>query len=361
MGGIDMKRFRVVLLALVIAWPVKSPAQEKTPLRPLEAIPIPNAARYQDHFGLDLKSHRVFSASEDEPVVDVFDLRTNKHIHTIKGFKKPHNVLALPEMNKIYVVDGEASEIKVLDYKSYSLIGHITLTIDADPIAYDSAKKLLYVVNGGREAHTPYCLISVVDTRSDKKLADMKIVQKDTNRLESMALEKSGSRLFVNMTGNNEIGVVDREKRALVQTWSITAGKENVPMQLDEANHRLFVVTRTPPKLVVLDTETGKEITSVPVGEGVDDLSYDPKQHRLYVPAREGILTVVQQRGADDYQVIANIPTKRGAKTGRFFPEVNRFYLGVPSLASGSKGYAAQWPTQRLDQDAQVLVYEVVP
>ena len=70
---------------------------------------------------------------------------------------------------------------------------------------------------------------------------------------------------------------------------------------------------------------------------------------------------MVQQRGADDYQVIANIPTKYGAKTGRFFPEVNRFYLGVPSLASGSKGYSAQWPTQRLDQDAQVLVYEVVP
>ena len=314
-----MKKFRVVLLSLIVAWTVKSPAQEKTPLRLLETIPIPNAARYQDHFGLDLKSHRLFSASEDEPVVDVFDLRTNKHIHTIKGFKKVHNVLALPEMNKIYVV------------------------------------------NGGREAHTPYCLISVVDTRSDKKLADIKIVQKDTNRLESMALEKSGSRLFVNMTGNNEVGVVDREKRALVKTWPVTAGMENTPMQFDEANHRLFVVTRMPPKLVVLDTDTGKEITSVPVGQGVDDLSYDSKLHRLYAPAREGIITVVQQQGADDYQVIANIPTKNGAKTGRFFPEVNRFYLGVPSLASGSKGYSAQWPTQRLNQDAQVLVYEVVP
>ena len=356
-----MKKLRVVLLTLIVASAVESPAQEKTPLRLLEAIPIPNAARYQDHFGLDLKSHRLFSASEDEPVVDVFDLRTNKHIHTIKGFKKVHNVLALPEMNKIYVVDGEASEIKVLDYKSYNLIRHIALTIDADPIVYDSAKKLLYVVNGGREAHTPYCLISVVDTRSDKKLADIKIVQKDTNRLESMALEKSGSRLFVNMTGNNEVGVVDREKRALVKTWPVTAGIENTPMQFDEANHRLFVVTRMPPKLVVLDTDTGKEITNVPVAQGVDDLSFDSKLHRLYVPAREGILTVVQQRGADDYQVIANIPTKNGAKTGRFFPEVNRFYLGVPSLASGSKGYSAQWPTQRLNQDAQVLVYEVVP
>src|SRR5260370_32619141 len=160
-----MKKLRVILLTLIVASAVESPAQEKTPLRLLEAIPIPNAARYQDHCGLDLKSNRLFSASEDEAVVDVFDLRTNKQIHTIKGFKKVHNVLALPEMNKIYVVDGEASEIKVINYKSYNLIGHIALTIDADPIVYDSAKKLLYVVNGGREAHTPYCLISVVATR----------------------------------------------------------------------------------------------------------------------------------------------------------------------------------------------------
>ena len=76
-------------------------------------------------------------------------------------------------------------------------------------MVYDPASKYLYVVNGGREAHTPTCLISIVDTISGKKLADMKL---ETNRLESMAIEKSGPRLFVNMTGINSIGVVDRDK-----------------------------------------------------------------------------------------------------------------------------------------------------
>jgi hypothetical protein len=126
------------------------------------------------------------------------------------------------------------------------LIGQTALTIDADPIVYDPASKFLYVVNGGREAHTPTCLVSIVDTTTGKKIADMKL---DTNRLESMAMEKSGPRLFVNMTGINSIGVVDREKRAVVQTWPITAGKDNVPLQYDEATHRLFLATRKPPSL----------------------------------------------------------------------------------------------------------------
>ena|SRR5438105_11896405 len=110
-----MKKCEAVLLSLMVAWAVKSPAQAKAPLRLLQTISLSGVQRHWDHFGVDLKGNRLFAASEDEPVVEVFDLRTNKHIHTITGFKEPHNVLAFPELNKIFVVDGEASEIKVLE------------------------------------------------------------------------------------------------------------------------------------------------------------------------------------------------------------------------------------------------------
>jgi DNA-binding beta-propeller fold protein YncE len=349
-----MKKFQAVLLALMVAWAVKSPAQAKAPLRLLQTISLPGVQRHWDHFGVDLKGNRLFAASEDEPVVEVFDLRTNKLIHTITGFKEPHNVLPFPDLKQIFVVDGEASEIKIFEYDSYKLIGHVALSIDADPVVFDQDTKYLYVVNGGREAHTPYCLISIVDTATGKKLADLKL---DTNRLESMAIEKSSSRLFVNMTGNNQIGVVDRKKRTVVQTWPITAGQENVPMQYDEATHRLFVVTRKPSRLIVVNTDTGKEVTSLPVSEYVDDLAYDAAHHRLYVPCggnnmehSEGFVTVIEQRGADSYQVIGTIPTKPGAKTARLVPELNRYYVGVP-----------QPGPHNLDQGAEILVFEVVP
>jgi DNA-binding beta-propeller fold protein YncE len=335
----------LVILALALAWVGQSQAQEKTPLHLVQTVSMPGAVRKWDHFGVDLKGNRLFVTSEVEPAVEVFDLRTNKHIRTLNEFKEPHNVVPFPELNEIFVVDGEASEIKILDYDSYKLMGHIGLSIDSDPVAYDPDTKLLYVVNGGREAHTPYCLVSVVDTKTGKKLADIKL---DTNRLESMALEKSGPRLFVNMTGANLIGVVDREKRAVVQTWPITAALENVPMQYDESTHRLFVVTRKPSKLVVVNTDTGKEVTSLAVADYVDDLAYDAAHHRLYIPGGggEGAITVVEQRGADDYRVVANVPTKPGAKTARLVPELNRYYVGVPAKDK---------------QEAQILVFEVAP
>jgi DNA-binding beta-propeller fold protein YncE len=331
-----------MLVALALAIP--SFGQQNAPLKLVKTIDVPGA-RHWDHFGVDLKGNRLFVTSEEEPAVEVFDLKTYEHLKTLSDFKEPHNVLPFPDLKQIYVVDGEASEIKILDYNSYKLIGHIPLTIDADPVVYDAASKYLYVVNGGREAKTPTCLISVVDTASGKKLADMKL---ESNRLESMAIEKSGQRLFVNMTGINAIGVVDREKRAVVQTWPVTAAKDNVPLQYDEAAHRLFLATRKPSKLVVVNADNGKEVTSLDVADYVDDLAYDAAHHRLYIPGGggTGAVTVVAQKGADQYEVLATIPTKPGAKTARFAPELNKYYVGVPAKGA---------------QSAQILVYDVAP
>jgi DNA-binding beta-propeller fold protein YncE len=335
---------KLLLLAVAFACAVPSPAQEKAPLTLVKTINVPGARKW-DHFGVDLKGNRLFVTSEEEPAVEVFDLKTYEPIRSLTDFKEPHNVLPFPELKKIFVVDGEASEIKILDYDSYKLIGRIELTIDSDPVVYDASSKYLYVVNGGREAKTPTCLISIVDTTTGKKLADMKL---ETNRLESMAIEKSGPRLFVNMTGINSIGVVDREKRAVVQTWPITAGKENVPLQYDEATHRLFLATRKPSKLVVVNADNGKEVASLDVADYVDDLAYDAAHHRLYVPGGggNGAVSVVEQRGADDYQVVATVPTKPGAKTARFVPELNKYYVGVPAKDG---------------QPAQILVFDVAP
>jgi DNA-binding beta-propeller fold protein YncE len=337
-----MRKF-VILLAIAFICAEVSSAQNAARLTLIQTIPVPGVQRKWDHFGFDLEKKRIFVTSEEEPAVEVFDLQTNKHTGTLTDFKEPHNVIIFPELKQIYVVDGGASEIKILDSDSLKLTGHIPLSIDADPVAYDPATKYLYVVNGGRAAKTPYCLVSVIDTTTGKKLTDLKL---DTPRLESMAFENSGKRLFVNMTSANQIGVVDSQKRTVTATWPIISAKENVPMQYDEVNHRLFVVTRKPSNLVVLNTDTGKEVAHIAVADYVDDLAFDAAHHRLYAigGGGQGAISVVEQRDPDNYKMVANIPTKPGTKTGKFVPELNRLYVGVPTKEK---------------QEAEILVFEV--
>ena len=339
-----MKHAKFFILLLFFTATANSRAQEPVPLKLVATIPLPGLQDGDfDHFAPDVDGHRLFLTGEENGKVLVLDSSTNKLIHTMEDVKAPHAIFYRKDLKKLFIVEGDASAVKVYDSDSYKLLDEIKVSVDADSIAYDPATNYLYVVNGGREAHTPYSLISVVDTNSSKKLRDIKI---NSNHVEAILLEKGGPRMFCNITGRNAVGVLDRNKSALTATWPLPAGDtQNVAMALDEANHRLFVVTRKPGKLIVLNSDSGKVIADLPAVGFVDDMSYDAKQRRLYL-AGDQFVDVFEQKDPDHYALLAKIPGSFRAKTGILVPELNRYYLAVPHHEK---------------KDAEVRVYEVQP
>ena len=114
-------------------------------------------------------------------------------------------------------------------------------------------------------------------------------------------------------------------------------------MALDEAHHRLFVGARTPPRLLVFDTESGKEIASTEIAGNSDDLFYDSAKGRIYVLTSQSALDVFQQRDADHYDHIARLQTPPRMQTGLFVPEWGKLFAAVPN---------------RGQQNAEIQVYE---
>src|ERR1700680_4699005 len=218
--GVNMYKLIVkALVAVLFALTIGAWGQAKAPLVLLQSIPLPGLRDGDfDHFAVDLAGHRLFLTTEKNAVVEVFDLRTNKLIHSLTHIDEAHSMLYRADLKKLFVVDGGAAEVKIFQGDTYERLGVIKLQDDADSMAYDPSTKYLYVVNGGKGAHMAYCLISILDTTSDKKLADIKI---DSDSVEAVALEKSGQRMFVNITGKDAVGVIDREKRAVIATWPI--------------------------------------------------------------------------------------------------------------------------------------------
>jgi hypothetical protein len=43
----------------------------------------------------------------------VFDLSTNELIHTISDLKAPHSMVCRTDLKKLFVVDGDAAEVKI--------------------------------------------------------------------------------------------------------------------------------------------------------------------------------------------------------------------------------------------------------
>jgi DNA-binding beta-propeller fold protein YncE len=118
----------------------------------------------------------------------------------------------------------------------------------------------------------------------------------------------------------------------------LPGAKENVSMAFDEAGHRLFVATRQPGLLIVLNSDTGKTVASLPAAGGVDDLAYDAARRRIYLSAGDGFVNVYQQKTPDTYEALAQIPTGPGARNSRFVPEQNRLYVAVPAGKDGKPG-----------------------
>jgi DNA-binding beta-propeller fold protein YncE len=335
-----MKKRFVILILMMAVFGAGIRAQDAAPLKLLQTFKLPADIKGNfDHFAIDLKTNRLFATPEDYKAVLVLDLRNGKLIHAIRGIERPHAILYRVDLHHLYVTDGEAGDLKIFDSTNYALLSTVKLLLDSDSIGYDPATKLLYVDNGGGDAHETYSMISVVDTTDGKNVADMKV---DGDTLEAMTLEKSSPKMYVNNRAKNQVEVIDRNTREILASWPVTKSKTNVAMSLDEANHRLFVGCRGG-DIVVFDTTSGKELTTLPITKGVDDLVYDAGSRRLYASA-DGNVDVYEQTDPDHYKVLGRVPTGPLGRTSLLVPALKRYFVAVP---------------QHGTENAKILVFEV--
>src|ERR1700736_5928507 len=324
--GEEMKKRYSMLAAFLVLFAIPTRGQDAPPLKLAQTLTLPSDIKGNfDHFAVDLKGNRLFASPEGYKAVLVFELKSGKPVHTITGIGKPHAVLYREDINRIYITDGDAGDLKIFDGKTYALLSSVKLLEYADSIGYDAKTKYLYIDNGGGDVHQTYSMLSVVDTTDGKKLADIKI---DGDTLEAMALERSSPKIYVNNKDKNEVDVVDREKRQVIASWPVTKCKGAVSMALDEANHRLFIACRTA-SMVVMDTQSGKEIIGLPITKGVDDAVYDAASKRIYTAA-DGNADVYEETDPNSYKLLAKVPTAPLGRTARLVPELNRYFVAVP-------------------------------
>jgi DNA-binding beta-propeller fold protein YncE len=300
-------------------------AQEKLPLKLITTTPMPGFTGDFDHFGLDLEGNRLFLAAEEHKTVEVFDLRTGERIHSIEGFGQPLMMVYLPESNHLVVTDGVDSAVHLVDCKEYKIIKTIKLGEGVDHGVLNPVNKYYYVESGGGSS-APTHVLSVIDTKSFKQVGDVAGLPGSSN--EGMVIDRAGKKLYVNLTGTDEVGVVDLDTRQLLARWPLPDAHAAHAMVLDEPNHRIFIATRQPAQFIVFNIDTGKVVTSLPCVGVNSDMSFDIARKRIYVTGSE-TASVFEQRDADHYEHIAEVPTAYRAKSSIFVPDLKRLYVAV--------------------------------
>ena len=299
-------------------------AQEKLPLKLIATTPMPGFTGDFDHFGLDLKGNRLFLASEEQKTVEVFDLRTGERIHRIEGFGQPLTMAYLAESNRLVVTDGgKMDAVELVDCKDYKIIKTLKLGPGVDHGVYNPVDKYFYVENGGGEQGKTH-LLSIIDTKSFKQVGEIPGLPGNSN--EGMVIDHAGKTLYVNLTGSDEVGVVDLNSRRLLARWPLPEAHVAHAIALDEANHRLFTAARKPAEFIVFNMHTGKVVATLPCTGVNSDMSFDVARKRIYVSGSD-TTSVFKQRDADHYVHIAEVPTAYRAKSSIFVPSLKRLYV----------------------------------
>lgn len=323
-----------LLLATLLV--LGSPAAgQESPALSLEAhIPLPNVKGRIDHSSIDVKGQRLFVAAVDNHALEVVDLKSGRRVHTIADLAEPQGVFYDASTNRLFVACGLDGVTKVFDGTTFQILATVKFPDDADNIRYDARGKGVIVGYAGakqlRKRQEGTGGLGFLDANG-KKTGEIVI---DAHP-ESFQLEEAGTRLFVNVPDKNEIEVIDAVKRTVLTRWPVSS-QNNFPMALDEAHHRLFVGCWMPPRLLVFDTETGKEVASGEIAGSTDDLFYDSRRGRVYVLTSRGFLEVFQQKDPNHYDRIARYPTPPRTQTGLFVPEWGKLFAAVQKQGAQS-------------------------
>ena len=337
----------VLILGLSTYW---ARGDEKSPLTLVKSIPLPGVEGRFDHFAIDLSGQNIFLTAEEDHHVLAIDLKKGVMTKKIGGFVKAHAVFYRPASKEFLVTDDNGT-YKIFDKNSLELRKTVQLTLNyADGLRYDPKTELLYIVNVPKGSENPeeQSYLAIVNTKTWEHIGDIPF---KGGHIEEVAIEPSGSRLFIANGSRREIGVVDRNKRALVGAWPLTMPGIPYAVVMDDATHRLFVALRRPELLVVLNSDTGALVTTLPTAAGADDIFWDAARKRIYVSAGvgnqpEGYVSVYHQIDADHYETVAKIPTGSSSATSLLTPELNNYFVAVQ---------------RKQGKEAELQVYKINP
>ncbi|MGH8398699.1 MAG: YncE family protein, partial [Gammaproteobacteria bacterium] len=229
----------------------------------------------------------------------------------------------IPHDNVLAVNDRGSGNLDLYAANSLAHISSITFGRGNGDLRYDAATGRLYLgYDAGHQSG-----IAIMDS-SGRPLAQLPL----DSHPAGFVVDASAKCLYVNLPESREIAVFDLAGDKRIATWSLGAESgANFPMALDAARNRLFVATRSPDRLLVLEARTGRIQQTLMAPGDVGNLFYNAGTQELYVSGGTGSIAVYASDKTGWLKDIQNIRTRRGARTSLLDPVTGHYYLAVPA------------------------------
>jgi YVTN family beta-propeller protein len=304
-----MKRILSMLVALWIVAAVPSFGQQ---FKVTDRVKLGGEGGW-DYLTYDKDGKRLFITRGDH--VMVVDAGTLKVTSDILGLSGIHGVALVPELGRGFISNGGDNTVTVFDLKSLSKLDSVKVGERPDAIIYEPFSKHVFTFNA--RSHDS----SVVDAATGKVVATVPLGGKP-----EFAVSDGKGKLYVNIEDKSQIAQVDVNKNSVLNTWSISPCQEPSALAIDVEHHRLFAGCDNK-MMAVVDSDSGKVVTTVPIGDGVDAGRFNPKTQQAFMSCGEGVLTIVHEDSPDKYSVQQSLATAKGARTMALDKDNNVAYV----------------------------------
>ncbi len=265
-----------------------------------------------DYLALDTAGNRLFITRSDR--VMVVDPDKGTVLGEIPGLHRAHGIAFSYATGHGFATSGADSTVTMFDLATLKVLGRTMVDVDDDGILYDPASTHIFTMNG--DAGTA----SVIDAASGKRLGTIPLGGKP-----EFGVSDGAGKVYVNLEDKGAIVEIDAKAMKVTRNWSMAPCESPTGLAIDAAHQRLFSVCRNK-IMAISDVASGKLVTTVPIGSGVDAARFDPAPGDAFASNGEGSLTIVHEVSPSDFKVVQTVPTISGARTMELDPRSHRVY-----------------------------------
>jgi DNA-binding beta-propeller fold protein YncE len=333
-----LERFWILLAATAFCWAAEAPGFKVT-----KRYPVPSDGGF-DYIVFDGSSNRLYVSHGTK--VDVLDADSGKVLGAIADTPGVHGIAIVPHLHRGFTTNGGNATISVFDTKTLKTIRKISVDKDPDFAFYDPKSKRVLVCHGDAAA------ITAIDP--EKEIVICKI---DLGGGAEAAVADGKGTGFVNLEEQAEVVSFDPQSLAVNQKWPITGCKTPTGLAMDVPNSRLFIGCRSK-VLAVMDANSGKVITTLPIGDRVDAVAFDADDKLIFASNGDGTVSVIRQKSADEYESVGDIQTQKSGKTMAFDPKNKRIFVSAAEMESVPAATGQRARTRPKPGSFTVLVIE---
>jgi WD40 repeat protein len=267
-----------------------------------------------DYLIYDPTGHRVFVSRGTH--VAVLDGESGATLGDIAGTLGVHGIALAPELGKGFTSNGRTNTITIFDLKTLQPIGQAPTGRGPDAIIYDPASNRVFTFNGGSNNAT------AVDAQSGQPAGTIPLA----GRPEFAVADGRGT-VFVNIEDKHSLTAIDSRTLSVKVNWDMPGCEGPSGLSMDREHRRVFAVCGNN-LLAIMDADSGKLVTTVPIGAGPDASAFSPKLGLAFSSnGSDGTLTVVHEDSPDRFTVARTVRTESGARTMALDEETGTVYL----------------------------------